>query len=150
MGIKGCSDLMWSMTLSFDIMTHLIKTRHHEVKQHNMTRAYPMVVIDANLIGYREPTCMDPARCVDSIASSFSNNSVRVLVYADDPTKRHNTMRDSIRRKCENDRITVKLIEKREKLSSLEHENKAAGHARIANRPTYENIAIAGGSNSVY
>ena len=79
MGFKGCSNLMWrSRTFSFDFMTHLIKVRYHEVKQHNMTRAHPMVVIDANLIGYRAPKFIDPARHVDSIASSFSNNAVGV------------------------------------------------------------------------
>ena len=89
MGIKGCSNIMWrSRTLSFYVMMHLIKTRHREVKNNNMTRACPIVVIDDNMISYRLPKCMDPARHVDSIASSFSNNGVGFLLYTNHP-KQH-------------------------------------------------------------
>ena len=48
-----------------------------------MTRAHHMVVIDANMIGFRAPKCIDPDRHVDSITSSFTNNGFGVLVYAD-------------------------------------------------------------------
>ena len=55
-----------------------------------MTRAFHMVVVDANLIGHRAPTCVNPARHVDSVASSLSNNGIVDLVYAGHP-KQHAT-----------------------------------------------------------
>ena len=76
--------------MSFDVMMHLIKTRHHEAKQHVMNRACPMVVIDANLIGYRVPKCVDTASHAGSMAPSFSNNGVGVLV-SNDHSKQHLT-----------------------------------------------------------
>ena len=79
MGVKVCSNFLWRpRTLCFDLMMHLTKTRYYEAKKHNMTYVCPMVVIDANLIGYRAPKFIDPARHVDSIASSFSNNVIGV------------------------------------------------------------------------
>ena len=96
-----------------------MKTRFDEIKSKHVNQTHPMIVIDANLIGYKTPKGIDAAKCVEFIACSFSSCGVRVLVHADHPTKLHHAKRESIRRKCEKEKTTVKLHEKRNKLSSL-------------------------------
>lgn len=127
MGISSCATLLWrSNPLSFKIVINLLKTRHDEVKSQHVNRAHPMIVIDANLIGYKTPKGMDAAKHVDFIACSFSSCGAGVLVHADHPAKRRHTKRESIRRKCEKERMTVKLHEKRQKLSSLLQDSKTS------------------------
>ena len=93
------------------MIINLIKTRFDEVKSKHVNCTHPTIVIDANLIGYKTPKGMDAAKHVDFIACSFSSCGVGVLVHADHPTKRHHAKRESIRRKCEKERMTVKLHE---------------------------------------
>ena len=51
--------------------TTLIKSRHNVAKTTNSTRACPLVVTDANLIGHRAPAGTDAANHVELIASIF-------------------------------------------------------------------------------
>ena len=76
------------MTLSFNMTMYLIKCRHDIVNTTNSTRAHLLVVIDANLIGYKDPAGVDAAKHVELFASIFSSNGVGVLVYADRSTLR--------------------------------------------------------------
>ena len=62
--------------MSFNAIAHAIKTRHEEVKLTNPTRAHPVVVIDANLLGYKTPNGIEAAKHVEILATVFSSNSI--------------------------------------------------------------------------
>ena len=94
------------------MVTHLIKSRHNIVRTTNATRACLLAVIDANLIGYKDPAGADAAKHVDLITSIFSINDVSVQVYADHPTKRYGTKRESVRRRRDKERTNLMLLEK--------------------------------------
>ena len=71
--------------MSFKIITHVIKSRHEEAKITNPIREHLVVLIYANLIGYKTPNGMEAAKHVELIATVFSINGIGVLVHADHP-----------------------------------------------------------------
>ena len=112
MGVSSCANLLWrSKSLSLKMIMHLTKTRFDEVKSKHVNRTHHMIVIDANLISYKTPEGMDAAKCVEFIACSFSSCGMGVLVHAYHPTQQCHTKRESVRRKCEKERTTVKSFE---------------------------------------
>ena len=101
-GVKSSSNLLWRLVLlPFQIIIRLIKSRHEEVKSANLTRAYAMVAIDANLIGCKNPKGVSTIKQSDLIADIFSINRVGVLVCTDHPKERYDTKKENIRRKLE-------------------------------------------------
>ena len=78
-----------------------------------------MVVIDANLIVCKAPTDFNMAKYVESIASSFVDNGTRAMVMVDNSVQLHDSKRESARRKCEKEIVTISLLEKRSELSSM-------------------------------
>ena len=60
--------------MSFKMIAHAIKSRHEDVKMTNPTRAHPVAVIDANLIGYKTPNRIEVAKHVELLATIFSSN----------------------------------------------------------------------------
>ena len=57
--------------MSFKMIAHAIKSRHEDVKMTNPTRAHPVAVIDANLIGYKSPNGMEAEKYVELLPTIF-------------------------------------------------------------------------------
>ena len=84
----------------------------------NLTREYPVVVIDANLIGCKTPNGIEAEKCVELLATIFSSNVAGVPVHADHPSKVMTKKEKASEEKAKK-RNTVMLHEKRAMLSSL-------------------------------
>ena len=91
---------------------YLIKSKYNIVKTTNSTRAYPLVVIDTNLIGYKVLAGIDATKYAEIIASIFSSSSVGILVYANYSTKHYDTKRESSRHKCDKERTNLMILER--------------------------------------
>ena len=130
MGIKGSGNLLWRPELlAFKKIMHVAKTKC-ELTKYNASRAHPIVVIDANLIAHKAPKDFDMAKHAEMIASAFSVDSMRAMVMVDDPVRRHDSKRESARRRCEKDRVKMCLLEKRSELSSMLQNLTAANQAK--------------------
>ena len=102
MGIKGSGNLLWRPELlAFKKIMHVAKTKCELTKSNNDSRAHPMVVVDVNLIAHKAPKDFDMAKHAEMIASLFSVDSMRAMVMVDDPVRRHDSKRESTRRRCE-------------------------------------------------
>ena len=69
--VTKCTEFSTRYTLFTNKMVHLIKSKYNIVKTTNSTRAYPLVVIDANLIGYKALAGIDATKYTEIIASIF-------------------------------------------------------------------------------
>ena len=73
----------------------------------NESRACPAVITDANLITHTllKGTC--PCKHAELTTILFSSDSTMILSHSNTPCKRHNSKRESVRRKCEREMITI-------------------------------------------
>ena len=76
----------------------------------NPTRACPVLVIDANLIGHKTQSGMEEVNDAGILATIFLSNGIGVLVHTDHPSKRHDAKKESIRRKIEKEINAVTMI----------------------------------------
>ena len=120
MGTKGCDNLLWRLVpLSFGKKLHVIRTKYEQAKTTDECMQQPMVAIDANSIVQIAPKDTEMVKHAELIATMFSRYGIGVVIFADDLVKRHNNNRESMRRRCVNEKMKVSFVEKLSELSAM-------------------------------